>query len=119
MPQKLIYRQAKDGRGKVINPRWETICEMIPGPKYSRRAKIVVNEMLHAWNESFGKGLDVKTGLPPLPNREASKSHMYLVDGNTYHSIEAVEQYATCIGKRIILTQTRKNSNIYLVTLTK
>lgn len=115
----LVYREAKTGtKSKVVNQFWETICECYPDQSYSDRYKHTLNEMIHAWNESFGRGLDVRTGFKPFLKIRPDV-HTYLVDGKEFHSIEQVEKYAKSIGKRIILTQTKIDSNIYLVTLTK
>lgn len=118
MGKRLTYRKSGD-KSKVVNHHWETICECLPKPGYAERYEVTVNEMLCAWNETFGKGLDVTTRLPASLIHQRADIHTYLVDGKEFHSIESVEKYATSIGKRIILTQTKTGSNVYLVTLMK
>lgn len=106
---------------KVVNNYYATVCECLPTDFYAGNYKTTVNEMVHAWNESFGKGLDIKTGLAPLrfSNDLRSDKHVFIADAKEFNSFEEVERYAHSKGQRVQLTQTAIDSNIYLVILTK
>lgn len=105
---------------KVVDPYYETICEsFLDKSTYAEKAKVTVNEMVHAWNCSFGKGLDITSMLPVgvvVPKR-ATKT--FIARGREFNSLDEVQTYAHSLNLRILLTQTAIDSNIYLVTLTK
>jgi|SRR5882672_6880008 len=105
---------------KVVDPYYETICEsFLIKDGYSDKAKVTVNEMVHAWNCSFAKGLDITTMLPAgivVPSRSTKT---FIVHGKEFSSLEQVEVYAHGLHLRVLLTQTAIDSNIYLVTLTE
>jgi hypothetical protein len=105
---------------KVVDPFYETICEsFLTKAGCAAKAKVTLNEMVHAWNCSFGKGLDITTMLPAgivIPNRTVKT---FICHGKEFSSLDEVEKYTHSLHLRILLTQTAIDSNIYLVTLTE
>jgi len=120
--RKLRVRTPKNGGGKskVVDNRYATICECIPTEYYAKNHIVTVNEMVHSWNESYGKGLSVLSHSPEILNLfPPAKHEYYLADNQKFNTLDEVEVYAKSKGLRVTLMQTKINSNIYLVTLTK